>query len=124
MAPKKKANPKPKKPRFHRHLDTTIPVVKPCSVCGVWLAAGISEGLHTACDLTALDVTQQVLATFAGVRLYAITRTGLVELDRYRLTDPKFGGRFPRHRCGTVWESRLPGVGWRGFGAPSDAPPF
>lgn len=118
------ASKKVKKPRFFRHFDTTIPKVRPCRFCGVWLAAGIAEGMHVAVDLVALDQVQAILATFAHVRLYALTRTGLVELDHHRLTDPKFGRPFPGHRCGTRWESRLPPAGRASNLAPTDIPPY
>lgn len=103
---------------------TTVPVIRPCRACGVWLAAGIAEGEHVRADLTALDQIQAMLATIASVRLYALTRTGLVELDRYRLLDPAFTGRFPEHRCGTVWESRLTGGGGLAKPDKTDTPPF
>lgn len=114
---------KPKPPRFFRHFDTTIPKIQPC-VCGVWLAAGISEGVHVKIDIVALDPVQAVMATIAQVRLYAITRTGLVELDRYRLTDPKFGRPYPVHRCGVRWESRLPAAGPISRTSHTDTPPY
>lgn len=119
MATKKK----PKPPRFFRHFDTTIPKIQPCA-CGVWLAAGISEGIHVKIDIVALDRAQAVLATIARVRLYALTRTGLVELDQYRLTDPKFGRPYPVHRCGVVWESRLTPGGPIRRTSQTDTPPY
>lgn len=115
---------KVKKPRFFRHFDTTIPKIQPCRSCGVWLAAGIAEGMHVKVDLVALDRVQAVLATYARVRLFGMTRIGLIELDQYRLTDPKFGSPFPTHRCGTVWESRLPPAGRPHIPSNSDIPPF
>ena len=99
--------PAPKKPRFFRYFDTTIPVLKTCRLCGVWLAAAISEGQHVQADLTALDIVQQQLVILGGGRLFSFTRMSLVHLDAYRLTDPKFGVRYPGHRCGVKWEARL-----------------
>jgi hypothetical protein len=120
MATKKK----PKPPRFFRHFDTTIPKIQPCASCGCWLAAGVAEGIHAKVDIVVLDPVQAALATIAGVRLYALTGTGLVELDSYRLRDPKFGRPYPRHRCGVVWESRLPAAGAVRRSYESDTPPY
>lgn len=100
-----------KKPRFFRHFDTTVPVIKQCSRCGCWLAAGIAEGIHVQADLTALDPVQQQLVVLTGGRLFALTRMSMIELDSYRLRDPKFVVRYPGHRCGVRWESRLVGAG-------------
>lgn len=116
--------PKAKKVPRPEFFITTVPVIKPCRACGVWLAAGIAEGEHIRIDLTALDPVQAVLATIATVRLYALTRTGLVELDRYRLQDPAFTGRFPEHRCGTEWEARLTAGGALHKPDKTDIPPF
>ncbi len=118
------ATKKIKKPRFFRYFDTTIPKFQTCSRCRCWLAAGVAEGLHVKVDLVALDLTQQMIATLGGIRLYALTRTGLVELDAYRLQDPKFKGRYPAHRCDIRWESRLPPGGPVGIGSTSDIPPY
>lgn len=103
MPPKKKVIPRPE------FFVTTVPVVRPCSRCAVWLAAGLSEGMHVQAEFTALDPTQTVQAVLLGLRLFAITRTGLVHLDDDRLRDERYSARFPQHRCGVVWESRLPG---------------
>ena len=120
--PKKATQKKPKPPRFFRHFDTTIPKFQPCARCGCWLAAGVSEGIHVKVGLVALDLVQQQIATIGRLRLYALTRTGLVELDRYRLRDPKFGARYAEHRCDIRWESRLPPGGPVGIGSTSDVP--
>ena len=120
MPPKKKrAVPRPV------FFETTIPVVKPCRRCGVWLAAGVAEGMHVEAEFTALDPTQAFMAKLMGLRLYALTRTGLVDLDDYRLQDPRFTARFPEHKCGQVWESRLVGGGdTRPTLANSQIPPY
>jgi hypothetical protein len=104
--------PKAKKPKVRpEHFVTTIPVIRPCQRCGVWLAAGIAEGMHVEADLTALDPEQTVLAMLLKLRLFCLTRIGLVELDTYRLQDPQFAARLPEHRCGVPWVSRLPAGG-------------
>ena len=115
---------KKRKPRFFRHFDTTIPKIQPCASCGVWLAAGIAEGMHVKVELVALDWVQAGLATIARVRLFAMTRTGLVELDQHRITDMKFGRPYPAHKCGVRWESRLPPAGQPVILSKSDRPPY
>lgn len=120
----RKTAPKTKKPRFFRHFDTTIPVLRPCARCGCWLAAGIAEGMHVQIGLVALDIVQQQIATLGRMRLYALTRTGLIELDAYRLQDPKFGARYAEHRCNIRWESRLTRGGPVQMGSTSDIPPY
>lgn len=105
MPPKKRARVRPV------FFETTLPVVKPCRHCHVWLAAGMAEGMHVQAEFTALDPTQAFVCMAMGLRLFAITRSGLVWLDDYRLQDPAFTAYFPEHRCGVVWESRVIGPG-------------
>lgn len=107
--PKKPA----KKPRAiprHDHFITTVPVIRPCRSCGVWLAAGIAEGLHAESELTPLDFGQQLQAILIRLPLYNISRTGLVEMDQSRLQAPR-GAVYPGHRCGIRWECRIIGAG-------------
>jgi hypothetical protein len=106
-------------------FETTIPVIKPCRRCGVWLAAGVAEGIHAEVEFVVLDPTQSVLAKIAGLELYALTRTGLVQLDDYRLRDERFSSKYPEHQCGVVWTSNLPGAGdQRPNAAQSHIPPY
>jgi hypothetical protein len=51
-------------------------------------------------------------------------RSGLIELDSYRIQDPKFGARYPEHRCGVRWPARLPGGGRLDSGSAADTPPY
>ena len=92
-------------------FETTIPVVRPCRRCGVWLAAGVAEGMHVEAEFVALDAVQRVLVTIMGLRMFALTRTGLIHMDDYRLRDGRWSTYFPEHRCGVVWTSNLPGAG-------------
>lgn len=103
----------PKKKTFARPVffETTIPVIKPCVRCGVWLAAGVSEGEHVQVEFTVLDPTQSVMCMLMGLRLFVLTRSGLVWMDDYRLQDPRFSAYQPEHRCGSTWESRVQGAG-------------
>jgi hypothetical protein len=116
---------KRKKPRVRpEHFITTVPVIRPCARCGVWLAAGISEGMHVQAELTALDAEQTILAMLVKLRLFCLTRTGLVELDTYRLRDERFVSRLPEHRCGIPWESRLQAGGRVLTPAVETTPPY
>lgn len=105
MVAKRKTIPRPV------YFETTIPVIRPCPRCRVWLAAGVSEGMHVQAEFVALDPVQRVLVTLMGLRMFALTRTGLVHLDDYRLQDSRFVTYYPEHRCGVSWASNLPGAG-------------
>lgn len=87
------------------HFITTIPVIRPCRACGVWLAAGIAEGLHSQADLIGLDLGQQIQAIVMRIPLYCLTRTGLVEMDQSRLKAPP-GVVYPGHRCDVRWQPK------------------
>lgn len=101
-----------KKPAFKpEFLITTTPVIRPCRRCGVWLAAGIAEGCHVQAELAAVDDTQAIICIWTKIRLFGLMRTGLVELDATRLTDPRFRVKYPQHQCGVTWERRLIGAG-------------
>lgn len=116
---------KTRKPRARPdYFSTTIPVLRPCPTCRVWLAAGIAEGMHVRVDLIALDPSQTMLALLLSLRLFSLTRTGLVEMDRHRIRDPRFNVRYPEHRCGVLWDSNLPGAGPVIPPATSGMPPY
>lgn len=116
---------KPRKIPRPVFFETTIPVIKPCRRCGVWLAAGVAEGQHVQAEFTALDPTQQLMCMLMGLRLFALTRSGLIQMDDSRLQDPRWIAKFPEHRCGSTWESRLPGAGdTRPNAARSHIPPY
>lgn len=121
VSKKKKAE---KPPRRFAHFDTTVPVVRPCSRCRRWLAAGISEGIHVEVDFVQLDPGQAIVAALTGIQLYSISRIGVVYLDECRLTDPRFSGRQPEHRCDIVWESKVAGAGRGSTPVVNDTPPY
>lgn len=119
MPPKrKKAIPRPS------YFITTVPVIRCCERCGSVLAAGIAEGMHVRADLTPLDDWQSAMAILVRLRLFAISRAGLVEMDRYRMTDSRFQTRYPEHRCGVVWPNRLPSCNAVHNPVRDDSPPF
>jgi hypothetical protein len=120
MPPKKKAK---EKPVLQRSLITTIPVIRPCQVCGVWLAAGIAEGIHVQADLTPLDSGQAMIAVLSRIQLFCLTRTGLVHLDQSRIQAP-FGAIYPEHRHGLVWPVKLQGGGAWLAPQTDDSPPY
>ena len=99
-----------KKPPRPVYFDTTVPVIRPCSRCGVWLAAGIAEGIHSEAELNPIDQGQQIQAILLRISLYNISRTGLVELDQSRLQAPR-GAIYPEHRCDVRWERKVVGGG-------------
>lgn len=88
------------------HFETTIPVIRPCSRCGVWLAAGVAEGLKAEIEFTVLDMGQQIWAIVQGIDLYCLRRSGLVYMDASRLADPP-GAIYPQHRCDIAWPKVL-----------------
>lgn len=96
--------PKSKKRKIPRpvHFETTIPVVRTCSRCGVWFAAGVAEGLKAEVEFVALDRSQQLWAILNQIELYCIRRIGLIHMDVNRLSHP-IGQVYPQHRCDVVW---------------------
>ena len=94
---KKKALPRPV------HFETTLPVIRPCSVCGVWFAAGVAEGLKAEVEFVPLDLGQRLWAVLNKVELYWIWRTGLVHLDASRLSGRQKGNVYPQHHCHVKW---------------------
>lgn len=97
VALKKKTIPRPV------HFETTIPVVRPCMRCGVWLAAGVAEGIKAEVEFVVLDPGQAIWAVLNHIELYAIRRIGLVHMDANRLAGPSLGSLFPQHRCDIAW---------------------
>lgn len=89
------------------HFETTIPIIRPCSRCGVWFAAGVAEGMKAEVELTALDLGQSVWAAMNSIELYCIRRTGLVHMDAIRLSGTHLGRLFPQHRCDVRWPAVL-----------------
>jgi len=94
---KKRATPRPV------HFETTIPVIRPCSSCGTWFAAGVAEGIRAEVELTALDQGQCVWAVLNSIQLYCIRRNGLVHMDSIRLSGNYLGRLYPQHRCDVKW---------------------
>jgi hypothetical protein len=101
MPPKKRAIPRPV------FFETTIPVVRPCSRCAVWFAAGVAEGIKAEVELTALDLGQTLWATVNHIELYCIRRIGLVHMDSMRLSGRYLGRLYPQHRCDVKWPVNL-----------------
>lgn len=99
MTPKKKKSiPRPV------HFETTIPVIRQCRWCAVWLAAGVSEGLKAEIELGAmLDTGQRLWCVMNRIQMYALRRTGLIQMDSMRLTDPRWEALFPQHYCSVKW---------------------
>lgn len=85
------------------HMETTIPVVRPCGSCGVWFAAGVAEGMKAEVEFVPLDIGQQLWAALNHVELYCIRRSGLVHMDARRLAGKHYGSLYPQHRCSITW---------------------
>lgn len=101
----KKSRPRPV------YFETTIPVIRPCSRCAVWLAAGVAEGVKAEAEIVVLDPGQVVWAVLAKIDLYVLRRTGLIYMDRSRLEGRHLGRLYPQHRCDVVWpRPPMPGL--------------
>lgn len=94
----KRARPRP------IYFETTIPVIRQCRWCAVWLAAGVAEGIKAEIDLgVQLDTGQRLWCVFNKIEMYALRRTGLIQMDSMRLTDPRWISLFPQHYCHVKW---------------------
>ena len=96
-APKKRTIPRP------IHLETTIPVLRPCRRCGVWTWAGVAEGMKAEVELGCLDTGQALWAVVNDLQLYCLRRSGLVHMDSVRLSGKHPGRLYPQHRCEIRW---------------------
>jgi hypothetical protein len=86
------------------YFETTVPVIRQCSACGVWLAAGVAEGIKAEIELAVqLDTGQRLWCVMNKVEMYALRRTGLIQMDSMRLTDPRWEALFPQHHCHIRW---------------------
>lgn len=86
------------------YFETTIPVYRQCRVCGVWLAAGVAEGMKAEVELgIMLDTAQKLWCVVNKIEMYAMRRTGLIQMDPRRLADPRFQTLFPQHHCHVKW---------------------
>jgi hypothetical protein len=116
LPPRKKPIPRPV------YFETTIPVIRPCRACGVWLAAGVAEGLKAEVEFVALDIGQAVWATLNRIELYCIRRVGLVHMDSSRLAGGSaLGQLYPQHHCHIQWPKKTGPVR---RSARSDVPPY
>lgn len=103
------------------HFETTVPVVRQHS-CGVWLAAGVAEGIKAEIELVCLDTIQRLWCITENIEMYAMRRSGLIQMDPRRLSDPKFTTLFPQHYCSIRWPNPPPGVVQRS--RLEDIPPY
>lgn len=85
------------------HFETTIPVIRKCSRCGVWVAAGVAEGVKAEIEFVVLDQGQALWAILNRIELYIIRRTGLVHMDALRMSGNNLGRLYPQHRCDIRW---------------------
>jgi hypothetical protein len=70
----------------------------------VWLAAGVAEGLKAEIELgVPLDLGQRLWCVLNRIPMYALRRSGLIQMDPQRLTDQRFQTLFPQHYCQIRW---------------------
>jgi hypothetical protein len=81
------------------HLITTIPAPSICCRCRAITLTGVAEGWLARVDLTPLSPPGEIGAVLAGLTVWTLTRTGLVERNSDRRDHPA-GPRLPDHRCG------------------------
>ena len=103
MSPKKKARPRPV------YFETTVPVIRWCA-CGVWLAAGVAEGIKAEIEMIPLDTAQRLWCVCMRIQMFALRRSGLVQMDPGRLADPRLMSVFPQHYCHIKWPQPPPVV--------------
>lgn len=102
---KKKARPKP------IYFETTIPSIRACRKCGVWVAAGVVEGQKAEVEIVALTPVQAAEAVLRRIELYVLRRTGLIHMDLTRLSGRHLGRLMPQHHCSVKWVSQVEGAG-------------
>lgn len=101
MTARKKARPRPV------YFETTIPVIRFCS-CGVLLAAGVAEGIKAEIEMIPLDFQQRLWCVCMRIQMFAMRRSGLVQMDPGRLADPRLMSVFPQHYCHIKWPQPPP----------------
>lgn len=86
--------------RAFTHLETTTPVVITCSRCLQPVIYGIAEGLAARVDAAPLTSTGEISAVVSGRRTYTLKRSGLVQRDASRRSDPSLTGPvLAAHQC-------------------------
>jgi hypothetical protein len=74
----------------------------------VWLAAGVAEGIKAEIELIPLDMSQRLWCVCMRIQMFALRRSGLIQLDPGRMQDPKFVTWFPQHYCHIRWPQPPP----------------
>ena len=105
------------------YFETTIPSIRACRGCGVWVAAGRAEGMKVQAEIVVLSPRQIVQAILLGVELCVLRRTGLIHMDALRLSGRNLGYLYPQHYCHVKWPSEVEGAGLPTSRYP-DTPPF
>jgi hypothetical protein len=83
------------------HLVSTEVSTRPCQRCGGAVVAAYSEGVYVQCDLTPLDVGQEIAVLVAGRVTYDLLGLNYRELalrDGPRLTRREYPV-LPEHDC-------------------------
>jgi hypothetical protein len=74
--------------RAFRYFETTAPAVVTCWRCSKPTVYGLAEGVIARADITPISGAQEAAAIRAGLQTYTLRRTGLVQRDAYRRSDP------------------------------------
>lgn len=79
--------------RAYRHFDTTAPTVTNCRQCRQTIIRGLAEGIPARVDPNPLPgIAGEQAALDAGRLTFTLTRSGLVQRDAIRRTDPNLTG--------------------------------
>ncbi|WP_203843577.1 hypothetical protein [Winogradskya humida] len=82
------------------HLETTAPYVQTCPRCRRSILYGLAEGIAARVDVVPISGTQEAAAAAAGIQTFTLRRTGLVQRDAIRRTDPALASPvLAEHRC-------------------------
>lgn len=86
--------------RAARHFETSEPVALTCRGCRQPVIYGLAEGVTARADLMPLTSLQEIAAVLAGRRTFTLRRSGLIERDAGRRSDPTLASPvLAEHRC-------------------------
>jgi hypothetical protein len=86
--------------RAHRHLETTPPLVHSCKRCARPVLYGLAEGSHARADIAPVSQFGEIAAVLAGRATYTLRRSGLIQRDASRRSDPSLASPvLVQHAC-------------------------
>jgi hypothetical protein len=87
--------------RAFSHLETSPVVIKACHRCATAIFTGLAEGVHAYVDVTPINTIGEIAVVLDGRQTYTLRRSGLVQRDATRRSDPGLTGPIvAEHRCG------------------------